>query len=189
MLDRASMYGGSMEAGFEPAGCLRSARPAAALVVRAEPVPEIQLEALVRELRAALAREVRQDGLHRLLLGTPLSNASSPRKPAAIFSASRRFSPSDGKTLTRKSRLAIGWPTSSEACHAASIEQVVLVQVGDRLGVVRIQVVLGDLVDPRANHLAKQLPPCLAADGFGDDADRVLGFDEAERHRVLPVLD
>src|SRR3954471_13324116 len=54
---------------------------------------------------------------------TPASNASSPRKPAAILSASRRLSPSPGKALTRKSRLAIGCPTSSDACHAASIER------------------------------------------------------------------
>jgi hypothetical protein len=53
----------------------------------------------------------------------------------------------------------------------------------------RVEIVLGDLVHPRTNDLAKQLPPGLAPDGLGDDADRVLGFDEAERHRVLPVLD
>jgi len=41
-------------------------------------------------------------------------------KPAAIFSASRRFSPRLGKTPTRNSVLGIGWPTSSEACQAAS---------------------------------------------------------------------
>ena len=54
---------------------------------------------------------------------TPFSKASSPRKPAAIFSASRRFSPNVGNTLTRNSRLAIGWPSSSEACQAASIDR------------------------------------------------------------------
>src|SRR5439155_17564215 len=42
---------------------------AAALVIGAEPVPEVELETLLRELRAALAREVGQDRLHRLLLG------------------------------------------------------------------------------------------------------------------------
>jgi putative hydrolase of the HAD superfamily len=36
------------------------------------------------------------------------TKASSPRKPAAIFSASRRLSPSLGKTVTRNSRLGIG---------------------------------------------------------------------------------
>ena len=54
---------------------------------------------------------------------TPASNASSPRNPAAIFSASRRFSPSDGNTLTRNSLFGSGWPTSSDACQAASIER------------------------------------------------------------------
>jgi hypothetical protein len=54
---------------------------------------------------------------------TPALNASSPRMPAAIFSASRRASPSAGNALTRNSRLATGVPHSIEACHAASIER------------------------------------------------------------------
>ena len=37
---------------------------------------------------------------------TPASKASSPRKPAAIFSASRRFSPSVGKTFDQE--VAVG---------------------------------------------------------------------------------
>src|SRR5215207_4003642 len=54
---------------------------------------------------------------------TPALNASSPRRPAAILSASRRLSPSAGNAFTRKSLLAIGVPTSSEACQAASIDR------------------------------------------------------------------
>ena len=64
-----------------------------------------------------------------------------------------------------------------------------LVEVGDRLGVVGVQLALGDLVDPCADELAEQLPAGLASDGLGDDADRVLGFDEAEGHRMLPALE
>src|SRR5260370_17300830 len=39
------------------------------LVLRAQPVPAVQLDALRGELDRALAREPGQDGLHRLLLG------------------------------------------------------------------------------------------------------------------------
>ncbi len=60
--------------------------------------------------------------------------------------------------------------------------QVVVVEVLDGLGVVDLELVLGDLVDPGANHLAEQLPPRLAADRLGDDADRFLWLDEAEGH-------
>ena len=48
--------------------------------------------------------------------------------------------------------------------------------------VVRLQLVVRDLVDPRANGLTEQLAAGLAADGVGDCADRVGGIDEAERH-------
>ena len=58
--------------------------------------------------------------------------------------------------------------------------QIVLVEVGDRLRVMGLELGLGDLVDPRANHLAEDLATCLAPDRVGDDPDRVLRFDEAE---------
>ena len=47
----------------------RGIRAQLSSVVRAEPVPEVELDALRRELAAALARQVRQHGLQRLLLG------------------------------------------------------------------------------------------------------------------------
>src|ERR1700684_2291171 len=50
---------------------------------------------------------------------TPAWNASSPRKPAAIFSASRLFSPRLGNTPTRKSVLGIGWGAPPAAGPAA----------------------------------------------------------------------
>ena len=53
----------------------------------------------------------------------PALNASSPRRPAAIFSASRRFSPSEPNAATRKSLFASGVPISIYACQAASIER------------------------------------------------------------------
>src|SRR3712207_241231 len=40
----------------------------------------------------------------------------------------------------------------------------------------------------RSDQLAQKLPPGLPADGLGDDADRVSGFDEAECHRQDSLL-
>ena len=60
--------------------------------------------------------------------------------------------------------------------------EVVLVEVLDGLGVVGGQLLLGDLVDPRAHELAEELPPRLAPHRLGDDADRILRLDEAEGH-------
>ena len=62
-------------------------------VVGAEPVPEVELEALRRELDRALAREVRQDGLERLLLGDAgvegLLAAEARRRSSAPRAGSR----------------------------------------------------------------------------------------------------
>src|SRR4051794_39238832 len=60
--------------------------------------------------------------------------------------------------------------------------EVVLIQVGDGLRVVRGELALRDLVHPRAHQLTEQLPARLATDRFGDHSDGVLGFDEAEWH-------
>ena len=63
-----------------------------------------------------------------------------------------------------------------------------LVELRDRLRVVLLELVVGDLVDPRAHRLAEQLAARLAADRVGDGADRVGGVYEAQRHRA-PKID
>ena len=112
----------------------------------------------------------------------PALNASSPRRPAAIFSASRRFSPSelnaaDQEVLVRDRRADL-----HRRVPGGQHRQVVLVEVGDGLGVVRGELLVGDLVDPRAHQLAQQLAAGLAPDRFGDDADGVLRLDETQWH-------
>src|ERR1700729_716061 len=61
--------------------------------------------------------------------------------------------------------------------------QVILVQVGDRLGVVHRQLPLGDVVHPRAHDLADELAARLAPDRLGDHSYCVLWLDEAKWHR------
>jgi hypothetical protein len=60
--------------------------------------------------------------------------------------------------------------------------QVVLVEVGDGLDVVRLELGLGDLVHPRVDDVPDELTARVATDGLGDDADRILGLDEAQCH-------
>src|SRR3954467_3229525 len=60
--------------------------------------------------------------------------------------------------------------------------QVVVVEVVDRLRVVGLELVVRNLLDPRASHLAEQLAASFAADRLGDDTYRFLGLDEAEGH-------
>src|SRR5215212_2909947 len=60
--------------------------------------------------------------------------------------------------------------------------QVVVVELLDGLRVVDLELVVGDLVDPRAHDLAQELAARLAPDALGDDPDRFLRLDEAQWH-------
>jgi hypothetical protein len=62
--------------------------------------------------------------------------------------------------------------------------EVLVVEVLDGLGVVHLELVVGDLVDPRAHELSEQLAAGLTTDGLGDYSNGFVGFDEAERHLV-----
>ena len=60
---------------------------------------------------------------------------------------------------------------------------VVLIELGDGLRVVRLELVVGNLVHPRAHRLAEQLAARLAADRVGDRTHGIGRVDEAQRHR------
>src|SRR5947209_16367208 len=63
--------------------------------------------------------------------------------------------------------------------------EVVLVQVGDRLRIVGLELGFGDLVHPRLHDFAEDLATRLAADRLGDHPDGVLRLDETEWHGAL----
>ena len=65
--------------------------------------------------------------------------------------------------------------------------EIVVVELVDCLGVVRLELVLRDLVDPSAHDLAEKLAARLASDRLRHDADGFLWLDEAEGHRE-PLL-
>ncbi|MGZ4231825.1 MAG: hypothetical protein ACXVVQ_10405 [Solirubrobacteraceae bacterium] len=67
--------------------------------------------------------------------------------------------------------------------------QVVLVEVGDSLRVVGLELGLRDLVHPGPYDFTENLPTRLAPDGFGDHSYGVLRFDEAEGHRDSGLVD
>src|SRR4051794_34173821 len=157
-----------------------------ALVLGAQAVPKIELDALGGELHRAHAAEPRQHRVERLLLG----HAGVERLLAA--EAGRDLQRLAAVVAEARERvheeLAVGdrLPHLERRVPRGEHRQVVLVEVGDRLRVVRGEVVVGDLVDPRPHELPDELTARLAADGLGDDADRVLRFDEAEWHLELP---
>src|SRR5579875_899988 len=157
------------------------------LVLDAEPVPAVQLEALPGERRTALVGEPGQDRVERLLL----ADAGLERLLAAEAGGDlQRLTPvlaERGKDvdeeLLARQRLA----HLERDVPGGEERQVVLVEIGDRLGVVGFELRLGDLVHPGADDLAEDLPACLTAHRVGDDADGVLRFDEAEGHGRAPV--
>ncbi len=53
--------------------------------------------------------------------------------------------------------------------------QIVLIEPRDRFGVVQRELLVGDVVDPRAHDLANELAARLAAERLGDNSDRILG--------------
>src|SRR5579864_2671674 len=58
-----------------------------------------------------------------------------------------------------------------------------LVEVRHCLGVMGLELGLGDLVNPGSYHLAEDLAARFASNRVGDHPDGVLRFYEAERHR------
>src|SRR5215217_7604330 len=153
-----------------------------ASVVGAEPIPAVELEALRDELLAAVARQPREHGLERLLLrdaGVERVLAAQARRDlerlAPVLAERPEGAQQEVLVGDRRADLERGVP----GCEH---RQVMLVQVVDGLRVVRRELLVGDLVDPRADQLAQQLPAGLAADRLGDDADGVLRLDEAQGH-------
>ena len=113
---------------------------------------------------------------------TPASKASSPLKPAAIRSASRRLLAEVREGAEQELLVRDRVADLERGVPGREDRQVVVVELLDGLRVVHLELVLGDLVDPRADDLAEQLPARLAADALRNDPDRFLRLDEAQWH-------
>ena len=113
-----------------------------------------------RPARAALAGQPGRTVSSACSSATPASKASSPRKPAAMLSASRRC----GRAAERREKEVVVRDRVADLerrVPCGEHRQVVLVELVDGLGVVHGELVVGDLVDPRAHQLAEQLPARL----------------------------
>src|SRR3954470_11475413 len=167
-----------------PAGALPRARPSVQvdLVLGAQTVPEVELDALGGELHRALAGERGQHGLQGLLLG----DAGVERLLAAEAGGDlQRLAPVIAEAAERVDQeVAVGDRLADlqRGVPGGEHRQVVVVEVGDRLGVLVLELAVRDLVDPRTDELTHQLTTGFAPDRLGDDADGVLWFDKTERH-------
>ncbi len=113
---------------------------------------------------------------------TPALNASSPRRPGGDLQrlatvVAEVLERTDQEVLVRQRRADL-----HRGVPGGEHREVVLVQIGDGLRVVRGELALRNLVHPGADELAEQLPAGLAADRLRDHADGVLRLNEAEGH-------
>src|SRR3954454_21561344 len=153
-----------------------------AAVLAAQPVPAVELEALGHQLLAALLREPRQHRLERLLLlDARVERLLAAHAGGDLQRLAARLA-EGGERVDEELAVGDGRGDLHRGVPRGEHGEVVLVEVGQRLGVVRRELLVGDLVDPRADQLAEQLAAGLATDRLDHDADRILRIDEAEGH-------
>src|SRR4051812_23891629 len=156
---------------------------AAASVLAAHPVPQVQLDALPRELRRALAAEAGQHGVQRLLLGDAGVEGLLPAEPGGDLQRLALVVAEAVEDADEEVAVGDRLADLQRRVPGGEHRQVVLVEVGDGLGVVQLELAVRDLIHPGAHDLAHELTAGLAPDRLSDDTYGVLGFDEAERHR------
>ncbi len=156
------------------------------LVIRAGAVPDVELYGLEGELHLACRGKQAENQLQCVLLGDSgvdrLLAAEAGRqlhRLAAILAE---------RAEGAHEEVAVGHRVANlkRAVPGGEHREVVLVELGKRLGVVGLQLLVGNLVDPGADRLAEQLATGLAADRVGDRTDRVGRVNEAESH--LPAI-
>ena len=110
---------------------------------------------------------------------SPSSRTSSPRKPAASLRASRRCAE---RAEGAHQEVAVGDRLAEihRAVPGGQQGEIVLVEVGERAGVLGFEFLFGDLVDPRTQGLSEDLATGLAADRFGNDVNRISRIDETK---------
>ena len=64
--------------------------------------------------------------------------------------------------------------------------QIVLVELGESPGILRLEILLGNLVHPCTQRLSEQLATSLTTDGVGNDMNRISWVYEAKGHVARP---
>src|SRR5690349_1302101 len=124
---------------------------AGASVVGTQAVPAVELDGLGRQLHHARLRQPREDGVERLLLadaGVESLVAAEAGRDA------QRLAPQlaeAGERLEEELLVRDRVPDLERRVPGGEHREVVVIQLVDRLRVVRLELVLGDLVDPRTH--------------------------------------
>src|SRR3954449_5175955 len=154
----------------KPPGC-RSSALGDRLVVRAAAVPHVEIHRLATELHQAgwrepLEHEVEGSLLRDPLLESLLATESGGELESLAAVVAERVEGSHQEVAIRD-RLADLHRTVPGGQH----RDVVLVELGDRLRVVLLELLVGDLIDPGPYRFTEELAAGLAADGVGDRPD------------------
>src|SRR4051794_17390469 len=157
-------------------------RFAAVSVVRAQSVPAVKLERFRRQLHRPVLREPWEDGLQGVLFaraGLEGLVAAEARGYAKCLAAMLAQAPegADEEVLVGH-RLA----DVERRVPGRQHREVFLVEVLNRLGVVDLQLVVGNFVHPCAHDFPEELAAGLTADRFRHNADCFLRLYEAEWH-------
>src|SRR4051812_49870644 len=159
------------------------------LVVAAGAVPDVELDGLDRELHQAGRGEPLENRLHGALLGDAgvdgLLAAEAGGQLQGLAAVLAERAEGAHQEVAVGDRLAGLERTVPGGEH----REVVLVELGDRLRVVDLELGVGDLVDPGADRLAEELATGLATDRVGDGADRIGGIYKAEGHGLKANLE
>src|SRR3954468_13254622 len=156
----------------------------ARLVIATGAVPDVELEGLGGELHQAWWAEEVEDQLEGVFLGDArvdrLLAAEAGGELEGLATVVAEGAEGGHQEVAVGDRLA----RLQGAVPGGEHREVVLVELGDRLGVVDFELGLGDLVHPGAHRLPEELAASLTADRVGNGPDGVGWVYEAERHRL-----
>src|ERR1700761_5305543 len=159
------------------------------LVVAARAVPDVELDRLDGELHQAGRGKEAEDQLQGVVLGDAgvdgLLAAEAGGELQGLAAVLAEGAEGAHQEVAVGDRLA----ALERSVPGGEHREVVLVELGDRLRVVDLELGVGDLVDPGAHRLAEELATGLAADRIGYGADRVAWIYEAEGHEVIRNLE
>jgi hypothetical protein len=143
---------------------LDSSSRRAQLVVAAAAVPHVELHRLAAELHQAGRREPLQDQFERALLRDPLLKGLLTAEAGGEFKGLAAILAEGVEGAHQEVAVRDRLADLHRAVPGGEHGDVVLVELGDRLGVVLLELLVGNLVDPGAHRLAEELAAGLTAD-------------------------
>ena len=161
---------------------IREALVAGCLVVGAVAIPHVELHRLPAELYHAGWREPLQHQVQGALLGDPLLEGLLAPEAGGELEGLAAVVPERVERPHQEVAIGDGLPHLHRAVPGCQHRDVVLVELRDRFGVVLLELLVRDFVDPGTDSLSEQLAAGLTAYRIGDRPDGVGWVYEAKCH-------